>query len=120
MSAKQRWATKVVQETLGHSTVGLTLDTYTSVYTEVAPSPAATGPSPGISPLRRPPRRSFLAPPAPPRTHRTHTLPRARAPETQTAGQVVGPTIQHTNRTAVLVEGPEIVIRALRNRRTRV
>jgi integrase len=27
---------KVVQETLGHSTVGLTLDTYTSVYTEVA------------------------------------------------------------------------------------
>lgn len=27
---------KVVQETLGHSTIGLTLDTYTSVYTEVA------------------------------------------------------------------------------------
>jgi integrase len=27
---------KVVQETLGHSTVGLTLDTYTSVFTEIA------------------------------------------------------------------------------------
>ncbi len=27
---------KVVQETLGHSTIGLTLDTYTSVYSEVA------------------------------------------------------------------------------------
>jgi hypothetical protein len=27
---------KVVQETLGHSTISLTLDTYTSVYTEVA------------------------------------------------------------------------------------
>ena len=27
---------KVVQETLGHSTIGLTLDTYTSVYAEVA------------------------------------------------------------------------------------
>jgi site-specific recombinase XerD len=27
---------KVVQETLGHSTITLTLDTYTSVYSEVA------------------------------------------------------------------------------------
>ena len=29
-------APKVVQETLGHSTITLTLDTYTSVYSEVA------------------------------------------------------------------------------------
>jgi integrase len=32
---------KVVQETLGHSTMGLTADTYTSVYTEVAAEAAA-------------------------------------------------------------------------------
>ena len=31
---------KVVSETLGHSTVGLTADTYTSVYTEVASAAA--------------------------------------------------------------------------------
>jgi site-specific DNA recombinase len=31
----------------------------------------------------------------------------------------VGPTIQHANQKAVHVEGPEIVVRALRNRRTR-
>jgi hypothetical protein len=37
---------KVVQETLGHSTVGLRLDTYTNVYTEVA-AEAAEGPAGG-------------------------------------------------------------------------
>jgi len=30
------WPAKVVQENLGHSTITLTLDTYTSIYSEVA------------------------------------------------------------------------------------
>jgi hypothetical protein len=40
---------KVVQETLGHSTITLTLDTYTSVYTEVAEAAAALVPRGGTS-----------------------------------------------------------------------
>jgi site-specific recombinase XerD len=32
---------KVVQETLGHSSIGLTADTYTSVYPQVAADAAA-------------------------------------------------------------------------------
>jgi Phage integrase family len=71
---------KVVQETLGHSTVGLTLDTYTSVYTEVAAEAAEAA-------AKLVPRRA-----AGTGAHTSHTHPAfGESASGGSAGQEVGP-----------------------------
>ena len=70
-------APKVVQETLGHSTITLTLDTYTSVYPEVAAEAAEAA--------------AALVPRAGTPAHTPHTHPTPGASEDQEIpGQTVG------------------------------
>ena len=70
-------APKVVQETLGHSSITLTLDTYTSVYDEVAPRP------------QKPQQHSFRGA-ALLHTHRIHTQHRTPRGSQRIPGQTVG------------------------------
>ena len=70
-------APKVVQETLGHSSITLTLDTYTSVYDEVAAEAAEAA-------AALVPRAALL------HTHRIHTRNRAPPEDQGIPGQTVG------------------------------
>jgi hypothetical protein len=98
---------KVVQETLGHSSLILTSDTYTSVY----PAVAAAAADAAATIVSRAAGTEVVTP-----------LSRQSADahaETEPAGQEVGDTYHNTNR-SVLVAAPEITLCSVGTRRVLV